>query len=53
MAIRVAMRPPVVESIDLGGYTGKPGQIIRVMAMDDFRVVEVRPSFFPGAAPAR
>src|SRR5581483_3397303 len=41
LAIRDALRPPVVESIELGGYTGKPGQIVRVKATDDFRVVEV------------
>jgi hypothetical protein len=42
LAIRDAMRPPVVEWIDLSGYTGKPGQIVRVKATDDFRVVEVK-----------
>jgi len=44
LAIRDAMRPPVVESIDLDGYAGKPGQIVRVKATDDFRVVEVKVS---------
>jgi hypothetical protein len=44
LAIRDAMRPPVVESINLDGYTGKPGQIVRVKATDDFRVVEVKVS---------
>jgi hypothetical protein len=42
LAIRDAMRPPVVESVELAGYTGKPGQIVRVNATDDFRVVEVK-----------
>ena len=42
LAIRDAMRPPVVESIDLEGYTGKPGQVVRVRATDDFRVAEVK-----------
>jgi hypothetical protein len=44
LAIRDALLPPVVESIDLAGYTGKPGQMVRVKATDDFRVVEVRVS---------
>jgi hypothetical protein len=44
LAIRDALRPPVVESIDLDGFTGKPGQIVKVKAMDDFRVVEVKVS---------
>ncbi len=44
LAIRDAMRPPVVESINLDGYAGKPGQIVRVKATDDFRVVEVKVS---------
>jgi hypothetical protein len=30
LAIRDALRPPVVESINLDGYTGKPGEIVRV-----------------------
>jgi hypothetical protein len=44
LAIRDAMRSPVVESIDLDGYAGKAGQIIVVKATDDFRVVEVKVS---------
>ena len=32
----------MVESINLDGYTGKPGQLVRVEATDDFRVVEVK-----------
>ena len=42
LAIRDAMRPPVVESMNLEGYAGKPGQLVRVKATDDFRVVEVK-----------
>jgi hypothetical protein len=42
LAIRDAMRPPVIESIELGQYTGKPGQVLQVKARDDFRVVEVK-----------
>ena len=44
LAIRDALLAPVVESIDLDNYTGKPGQWVRVKATDDFRVVEVRVS---------
>ncbi len=40
LAIRDAMRPPVVESINLDGFTGKAGQIGRGKATDDFRVME-------------
>jgi hypothetical protein len=42
LAIRDAMRPPVVESINLDGYTGVAGQVVRVRATDDFRVTEVK-----------
>jgi hypothetical protein len=42
LAIRDAMRPPAVDSINLDGYMGKPGQVVRVKATDDFRVVEVK-----------
>jgi hypothetical protein len=42
LAIRDYMLAPVVESIVLDSYTGRPGQIIRVHATDDFRVVEVK-----------
>ena len=42
LAIRDAMRPPVVEGVNLDGYTGKLGEIIQVKATDDFRVVEVK-----------
>jgi hypothetical protein len=44
LAIRDAMRPPVVESINLDAYRGQPGDAIRVQATDDFRVVEVKVS---------
>jgi hypothetical protein len=42
LAIRDAMRPPVVGSIHLEGYAGKPGQVVQVKATDDFRVAEVK-----------
>jgi hypothetical protein len=42
LALRDAMRPPVVESINLDGFTGKAGQLVRVKATDDFRVMEVK-----------
>ncbi len=42
LAIRDAMRPPVIEWMNLDEYGGQPGQVIRVKATDDFRVVEVQ-----------
>jgi hypothetical protein len=33
--------PPKVQDITLGGYTGNPGEIIRMTATDDFEVKEV------------
>jgi hypothetical protein len=44
LAIRDAMRPPVVESVNLDSFTGKPGELVSVKATDDFRVVEVKVS---------
>ncbi len=41
IAMRDAMCPPVVEELDLSGYQGLPGDIIRVRAADDFAVVGV------------
>ncbi len=38
------LRPPKVEDIDLSGYTGNSGEMIRVKAVDDFEVKEVRVS---------
>ena len=34
--------PPKVEEIELGGYTGNPGEIIGIGATDDFAVKEVK-----------
>ena len=42
LAIRDAMRAPLIESINLDGYAGKLGQNICVKAVDDFRVIEVK-----------
>jgi hypothetical protein len=44
LAIRDAMRPPVIESMNLEGYAGKPGETVRVRATDDFRVAQVQVS---------
>jgi hypothetical protein len=30
--------PPEVREVELGGYTGRPGEVIRVDAVDDFEV---------------
>jgi hypothetical protein len=36
------LNPPAILRIDCTGYTGKPGNTIRVCATDDFRVVSVK-----------
>lgn len=41
LAIRDAMRPPVIQELHLEGYTGKPAELLRVKATDDFRVKTV------------
>ena len=35
------LNPPAINDIDLGGYTGKLGECIRIQAVDDFGVVKV------------
>jgi hypothetical protein len=35
------LTPPVVEAIELYGYSGRPGDVIRVIATDDVEVVSV------------
>ena len=42
-AVRTAdyMHPPVIESVILAGYTGRPGEVILVRAKDDFEVKDV------------
>ncbi len=35
------LTPPVVDAIDLSGYRGEPGGLIRVLATDDIEVVSV------------
>jgi hypothetical protein len=32
---------PKITAVDLSGYTGKPGEMIRMEAVDDFEVVSV------------
>jgi hypothetical protein len=41
MAVRDYLTPPVLHHVDLAGYTGKVGDVIRIRATDDFRVVQV------------
>ncbi len=41
IALADFLNHPVVEEIDASGYKGNPGDLIRVQAIDDFRVVEV------------
>ena len=38
---RDCQRPPVIDSIDLGSFTGKPGASILVSAWDDFQVTKL------------
>jgi hypothetical protein len=41
VAIADLFNAPDIESIDLSGYTGKPGETIQIVATDDFMVKEV------------
>ncbi len=41
VAIRDWFNPPVVEEINVGGYTGQAGEVIRARVVDDVRVVRV------------
>ena len=34
--------PPVIEHVELGGYHGRPGDLIRILAFDDVEVVSVK-----------
>jgi hypothetical protein len=36
------MHPPVVEDVELSGYTGKKGETIRISARDDLAVATLR-----------
>jgi hypothetical protein len=42
MAFRDRFKAPVITGIDIGNYSGSPGDLIRVGAVDDFRVETVR-----------
>ncbi|MBL7737492.1 MAG: hypothetical protein JNL51_18680 [Chitinophagaceae bacterium] len=44
MALRDAIKAPVVHSIDASGYAGLPGNKIVVRATDDFKVTRVKVS---------
>ena len=39
--LRDFLKPPVIEAIDLSGFTGKSGGTIRVVAWDDFQVIQL------------
>ncbi|MFO1497593.1 MAG: hypothetical protein U1G07_04225 [Verrucomicrobiota bacterium] len=41
IAMRDFLKPPLVSAIDLGGYAGCPGDVIRVRALDDTQVTAV------------
>jgi len=40
-AVSDFMHPPVVDAIDLDSFTGNPGDVIRILASDDFRIVRL------------
>jgi hypothetical protein len=41
LAINDALNPPVIERIDLSGYSGCAGDVIRIWVTDDFLVIGV------------
>lgn len=41
VAVADLLNAPDIESIDLSGYTGDPGNLIKITATDDFEVVAV------------
>jgi hypothetical protein len=41
LAMADALNPPVIRDVDLSAYTGRPGEIIRGCASDDFEVTSV------------
>jgi len=41
IAVRDYMHAPVVDAIDLESYTGNPGDVIRILASDDFKIVRI------------
>jgi hypothetical protein len=42
LAIRDFLSPPVIEALDLNGYAGRAGDPVRIKAIDDFEVLEMR-----------
>lgn len=42
MAFRDRFKAPVITQIDIGNYSGSPGDIIRIEAVDDFRVERIQ-----------
>lgn len=44
IALADFLQGPDIEEIDVSAYTGKPGQIIRIKATDDFKVIAVNVS---------
>jgi hypothetical protein len=41
LAIADFLNPPEINDVDLSGYTGKPGETIRIKAIDDFEIQSV------------
>ena len=46
VAVADFMNAPAIDEIDVSKYTGQPGSIILIKAVDDFRVAEVQVSVF-------
>jgi len=49
MAFRDRFKAPVITAIDIGNYSGSPGDIIRIGAEDDFRVESVQVTIIDAA----
>lgn len=41
VAMADKMKAPEIQEVNMGAYTGKPGDVIAVKAIDDFRVTQV------------
>lgn len=41
LAVKDFMHPPVIDALDLDSYAGHPGDTIRILGADDFKIVRV------------
>ena len=44
IAVRDFMHAPVIAALELDSYTGRPGDVIRILGADDFKIVRVEVS---------